>query len=206
VPLAPRNRRLSLRCAKGSLPQRCSLIARCRWRCHPPSPALKSPLQPRNSGRTTPSRAMQRDVKVFRVAVIPFVVCTATIGVPLGLCVAVARLGSRNIPSLLIGAAGGVLAAFLCAWLVALYFTLKVGPHGVYGHSFWGVRQFVGWQEIADIRTFDFFNLGFLRLYGVGRTRPVWMPLFLARRAECVQELRRVAPPGNPVLAHFHDA
>ena len=148
---------------------------------------------------------MQQAIKVFRAAVIPTFVPMATLGLPLGFCITLVKDGLPDIPSLFIGAAGGALAGLLYAWLLTLCFTLKVAPEGVYGHSFWGVRRFVGRQEIAEVRPFRFLNLRYLRLYKSGRTKPTWIALFLARRVECAQEFRRLAPSGNPVLEHFHD-
>ena len=146
---------------------------------------------------------MQQDVKVFRIAVIPAFLFIAGLGLSLYFCVMPMMFGVPDVTIMLIGAAGGALAGFLYAWIISVCFTVKFGSNGVYGHSFWGVRRFIAWQEIAEIRPFRLLNLRFLRLYRSDRTGPTWIPLFLASRSEWVEEVRRLAPSENPILEHL---
>src|SRR5438093_1557027 len=125
---------------------------------------------------------MQDDIKVFRAAVVPTFLTIAALGLPLYFCMMLLEFGLQDISGLFIGAAGGALAGFLYTWGITLCFTLKLAPEGVYGHSFWGVRRFIRWQDIGEVRPFRLLNLRYLRLYGAGKSSPTWIALFLARR------------------------
>jgi len=151
------------------------------------------------------STSPEQDVKVFRAAVLPVFTSTAALGLPLYFCIVIFTEGLHrvDVPALFIGALAGALAGLVYAWVLTLCFTLKLTPEGVLGHSVWGLRRFIRWQDLATIRPFRFFSLRYLRLYPESGNRPIWIALFLARRADFEQELERLAPPDCPIRKYL---
>jgi hypothetical protein len=147
----------------------------------------------------------QPEVRIFRVAVLPLYAAMVAIGLPPPLCLVILNEGWRQVDvgALLFGALTGALAGLLYAWLMALCFTLKLAPEGVSGHSCWGIRRFIRWQDIATVRPFRLLSLRYLRLHPQSGARPTWIALFQARNIEFKQELGRLAPPDSPVRNHL---
>lgn len=89
------------------------------------------------------------------------------------------------------------------AELVSILSPVRLSSDGIYGHSFWGKKRFVRWQEVRAVKPIRILNLRFLRIYSTGNGKVTWLPLFQARKAEFIQEIQRLAPGDNPVLNHF---
>ncbi len=92
-----------------------------------------------------------------------------------------------------------LIISFVMAWLVALFYRVGLSPGGIYGHSFWGQRRFIGWLEIKAARTIQIGNLPCVRIYG-DDGKVVWLLLFQSRTVEFREEIRRLAPPDSPIL------
>lgn len=144
---------------------------------------------------------IRQESKIFRIAVLPMFVCSAMIGIPTAFGAIILMEGFRqvNVVALFLGVLVGAPVVFLNVWLISLCFTMELTSEGVFGHSFWGIRRFIGWQDIGTVRPFHFLNLRFLRLYPPGGTCPTWIALFQAHKTEFVQELQRLLPPDSPV-------
>lgn len=97
--------------------------------------------------------------------------------------------------------AAGFAAAFSVCWscLIFLFYFAAFSLQGIYGHSFWGIRRFVGWQHITKVQIFRMLNLPFLRVYGADG-KVTWVALFQITKAEFWQEMQKFAPPNSPVL------
>jgi hypothetical protein len=143
----------------------------------------------------------QNDIKVFRERVLPVFVAIAAIALAVSFIFRILKEGLQGVDvgALLIGAVAATLASLLWAWLMTLCFTLKLSSEGVFGHSVWGIRRFVRWQDIAAVKPFRFLNLRYMRLYPHGGTPPIWITLDLAHKSEFEQELQRLAPPNSPI-------
>jgi hypothetical protein len=87
----------------------------------------------------------------------------------------------------------------ICAWAISLLYQDSFSAEGIYGHSFWGFRRFVRWQDVTSARTLRLFNLKFLRLYSTNG-QVTWLALFTAQKIIFREEIRRLAPANNPVL------
>ena len=144
-------------------------------------------------------------IMVFRARVLPVFVAMASVTLTGFFSLIISKEGLQGVDggALLIGVVVGGLGSFLYAWLLTLCFTLKLTPEGVFGHSCWGIRRFVGWQEIVAVKPFRFLNLRYLRLFQNGRACPVWMPLYQAHKSEFEQELKRLAPPNSPIRSYL---
>jgi hypothetical protein len=131
-------------------------------------------------------------------------VCVVVLGL-LGLfCVVLTVDGMHFDPrALAIGSASVPVTSLASAWLVSILFPAALSSDGVYGHSFWGSRRFVGWQDIAAARTFTLLNLRWLRIYRTGDNKVTWVALFQSHKAEFREEIRRLAPADSPVLNHL---
>jgi hypothetical protein len=87
------------------------------------------------------------------------------------------------------------------AWMLSLLCPDAFSADGIYGHSFWGRRRFVRWQDISSVQSFWLGNLRWLRVYAVDG-KITWLALFQSRDIEFRQEIKRLAPPTSPVLKY----
>jgi hypothetical protein len=135
------------------------------------------------------------------MAVRPMFFCSAMIGMPLafGAIILMEGFSQVNVVALFLAVLVGAAVGFLYVWLLSLCFTTELTSEGVFGHSFWGIRRFIRWQDIANVRPFNFLNLRCLRLYPPGDTGPTWIALFQAHKTEFMRELQRLVPPDSPV-------
>ncbi|MEJ0089929.1 MAG: hypothetical protein WDM80_09325 [Limisphaerales bacterium] len=148
---------------------------------------------------------MQKDYKVFRAAVFPPFLAFTTIGLTIFFAVEIIQDDFAHPSALVGGAIAGAFVGFLFSALItkcSSSFTVKLTPDGVQGYSIWGFKRFIQWQEIGAVRPFRLLNLRYLRLYSTHGTT-TWITLFLVHRADFDQELRRLAPPNNPILSYL---
>ena len=89
--------------------------------------------------------------------------------------------------------------ALIMSWLLAVFFPTIVTPEGIYGHSVWGNRRFIRWQDIDHVKPFKLLNLRYLRLYSKDQT-VTWINLFPANPAQYYGTLRRLAPADAALL------
>jgi hypothetical protein len=94
------------------------------------------------------------------------------------------------------------ISSLIGAWMLSILFPASLSAEGVYGHSLWGARRFVRWQDIAAARTFRLFNLHWLRIYATDG-KVTWLALFQSHKPEFSQEIQRLAPPVSPVLNYL---
>jgi hypothetical protein len=87
--------------------------------------------------------------------------------------------------------------------MLARYFPVALCSEGLYGHSVWGVRRFIRWQDVAAVNRFRIINLRWLRIYSRVDKEVVWLAMFQSRPIEFHDEIRRLAPKGNPLLNHL---
>ena len=137
----------------------------------------------------------------FRVAVKPLFTLILGFGLP-GLFCAILLIDGLNFDriALAVASAAAIPIALVAAWSLSFLFPDALSPEGVYGHSFWGRRNFVRWQDITAVRSLRILNLRWLRVYSTIESKTTWLGLFQARRVEFRQEVQRLAPPGSPVL------
>jgi len=90
--------------------------------------------------------------------------------------------------------------AWFVSWFISRFFPDIIAADGIQGHSFWGLKRFIRWQDIREARPFQLFNLRFLRLYSKQDQSVTWIGLFPARRADFVSTIQRFAPADCPLL------
>jgi hypothetical protein len=90
--------------------------------------------------------------------------------------------------------------SFILAWILSVFFPAWISSDGIYGHSFWGVRRFIRWQDIASVRRFSLLKLPWIRIYSNVDGKVTWLPLFQARPFEFRQTLKEYAPLNSPIL------
>jgi hypothetical protein len=93
--------------------------------------------------------------------------------------------------------------AFVFAVAISLFYPCSITSTGVYGHSFWGLRRYLGWNEISAAKKKRIGNLVFLSLSSKTGGAAIWLPLFQSRRAEFVETVRKSASPNHPVLSQL---
>jgi hypothetical protein len=140
------------------------------------------------------------DCRKFRAAVVPLFAFVLAGTIVVLWCLILATDGwhfDRHAAAF----ASGFEAVFSlgASWMLSLLFPDGFSEKGIYGHSFWGRRRFVGWQDVAAARTLRLFNLRFLRVYATDG-KVTWLALFQSQGAEFRQEIRRLAPPESLVL------
>ena len=113
---------------------------------------------------------------------------------------AVWRIMIYSIPMILLFA---FIWAFVGAWIFSLFFPAWISSAGIHGHSFWGIRRFIQWQDVTRVRKFTFLNLPWLRVYSRVDGKVTWLPLFQSCPIEFQEEIRRFAQPNNLFLEHL---
>jgi hypothetical protein len=146
------------------------------------------------------------DCKKFRAAVAPMSAFIFVAGMILVLIHNLISNGLHFDPSRLAFLSGFGLVALVFSigysWMISLLFPDAFSADGIYGHSFWGRRRFVRWHDIASAQTFRLGNLRWLRVYAADGNI-TWLALFQSRDIEFRQEIKRLAPPGSPVLNYL---
>lgn len=96
-----------------------------------------------------------------------------------------------------------LLFSFVFASVMSVSFPTYISVHGIHGHSFWGKRRFIGWNEIAEAKKFTMFNLKYVHLYPVASRKFLSLPLFQSSQAEFLSEIAKFAPPDSPIRNHL---
>ena len=89
------------------------------------------------------------------------------------------------------------------ACLLSRFCPTTISADGVTTQSFTGGRRFVRWQDITTAKTLRCLNLKWILAYPAGESKAIQVPLFQPRKTEFIQEIQRLAPPGNPILNHL---
>ncbi len=143
------------------------------------------------------------DCRKLRAASKPLTLFLLIVALPGLFCVVLILDGLRFDPFALIIASVFVLVISpLMALLMSHYYSASFSSEGIYGHSFWGLRRFVYWRDVVDVRRFRLLNLPWLRVYTTD-SRVTWVALFQADKTEFRREIERLAPTGHPVLNHL---
>ena len=142
--------------------------------------------------------------KEFRVAVFPFFVFLCVLGLPISFFVVLFDDGLNfNRIAVAIGAVGGIIIGLVCSWLFAKSSPLILSDDGISGHSVWGTRRFIRWQDIEKVRPFKMLNLRYLRLYARANSRVTWVAMFQAQPADFRSELERLVPLDSKILSYL---
>ncbi len=97
----------------------------------------------------------------------------------------------------------GIPFSVLLALTINRFFPVGFSPDGIFGHSLWGRRSLVRWQDISMVRKFNLANLAYLRIYSGPGGKTIWLPLFQSRSAEFQEEIRKLAPANCPILSYL---
>ena len=140
------------------------------------------------------------NIKKFRSAIIPGAIFVFVCGMTGAFCLIVIIQGWHfDFHALAIVTVVEVIYSFFASLMMSFVFPVGFSADGIYGHSFWGRRRFVSWQQIVTARTFGLFKFRFLRVYSAD-CKVTWLALFQSHDAEFRDEIRRLAPPSSPVL------
>jgi hypothetical protein len=145
----------------------------------------------------------KKDSKVFRAAVFPLSLTIAGPALVIVLCLMIRLQGWRHLDvrSLLVGGVTVELTGLACGWTISVCFPNKLEAAGVHGHSFWGVPRFIRWPDIQKATPFRYLTFRFLRLCPGDGKGATWIALSQSRRKEFEEEIRKLAPPENPIRA-----
>ena len=77
--------------------------------------------------------------------------------------------------------------AWFVSWFISRFFPDIITADGIQGHSFWGLKRFIRWQDIREARPFQLFNLRFLRLYSKQDQSVTWIGLLPLELKRCEQ-------------------
>jgi hypothetical protein len=142
------------------------------------------------------------DCRKFRAAVAPMTTFIFVGGMVILFIFIVIRDGFHFDQRVLAFVTGfALMFSIIYSFVLSLVFPAAFSLDGIYGHSFWGRRRFVRWQDISSVRKFRLVSLRWLRVYSTDE-RVIWLALFQSHGTEFRQEIRRLAPPSNPVLSH----
>ncbi len=107
-----------------------------------------------------------------------------------------------NLGGLAIAGGTCLVSSTVYSWILSVVFPAAFSADGIYGHSFWGRRRFVRWQDVASVKPIRLGNLRWLRIYAADG-KITWLAMFQARKLEFRQEFSRLAPATCPVLDYF---
>lgn len=142
----------------------------------------------------------------FRPSVLKMFVSLMAGGILLGVASAPLLVGRQiDWDALMVGCESVPFTALLMAWILSVICPDALSNEGIYGHSTWGKRQLVRWQDMADARTFTVLNLTWLRIYSTDGNKITWIALFQAHDDEFCREIQRLAPADSPVLKFTRD-
>jgi hypothetical protein len=143
----------------------------------------------------------KQELKIFRAALFPLSLAISgpALVIVLGLNFRLFGWKHLEFKSLVEAAVAVEIAGIVCAWVISVCFPNKLGPSGVWGHSFWGVPRFIRWQDIREAKPLSYLSFTFLRLYPTDGTGPTWIALSQARKQEFAEEIRKLAPPESPL-------
>jgi hypothetical protein len=96
-----------------------------------------------------------------------------------------------------------VVLSFVGSCMASYLFPDAISPEGVYGHGFWGQRQFVRWEDITAVRPLRILSLRWLRVYSRTDNKTTWLGLSHSRAIEYYQEIKRLAPSDSPILNYL---
>ena len=88
----------------------------------------------------------------------------------------------------------GIFVVYIMAFLISRFCPVGFKSGGVFGHSFWGFRSFIRWQNIKMVRPCKFFNLLFIRLYSNENSKVTWLMFSPKEPAKFRKEFLRLAP------------
>lgn len=144
-------------------------------------------------------------VKVFRLAAPRVFIFLVGVGYPVYIGSMLVRYGLRMDWRLfMLGAAAMFPTALFLAGAVSLVCpAVRLTAEGIHAQSVWGLPTFVRWQDIEEVRPFDFLNLRWLRVYSRADSIVTWLAVFQSPAEEFKQEMQRLAPTGCPVLDYF---
>jgi hypothetical protein len=144
------------------------------------------------------------NAKRFKVSVIWLSLWEFLVSAVLITCLILIQDGLKTDARALIHAIIFVLFfSFVVGWITSKVFPAWFSADGIYGHSFWGVRRFVRWQDIASVRRFTLLKLPWIRIYSSIDGQVTWLPLFQSRPAEFQQIIKEFAPLNSPILIHL---
>jgi len=144
------------------------------------------------------------DCRKFRAAITPMFVCVSVMGIFGLFCVVLILDGPHfDRHALAVASASVPVSSLVLSWLLSILYPASFSADGIYGHSFWGRRRFIRWQDVATARRFRLLNLRWLRIYTTGDSKVTWLALFQSHKADFRQEIQRLAPADSPVLNHI---
>jgi hypothetical protein len=82
-------------------------------------------------------------------------------------------------------------------------FKVKLKPSGISCFNFWGIYSFVLWDEIREVKTFNFLGLKYIRVFFRNSRIPLWVPLFIKNRRGFSKALTEFAPEDNLLRQAF---
>ena len=149
----------------------------------------------------TVANTIPSDAKIFRSAVIPMFIWLFVFVMILLLCVILA-LDGHIIWRVFLKTILIVVLPLLIITTWVFYFAFPVGisSSGIYGHSIWGFRRFIGWQDIARVKKIRVLNLEWLRIYSAVNGKVTWLAHFQKEPTKFIEEIHKQAPPNNTVL------
>lgn len=94
--------------------------------------------------------------------------------------------------------------SLLCSWVWVKLFPVGCSTGGIHGHSVWGRKRLVRWDEIETVKPWAFLNLRWLRIYSSKHGETTWIALFQSEPADLLDALAQFGPPDNALLRHLN--
>lgn len=96
------------------------------------------------------------------------------------------------------------LGALISAFIISRFYPVWIGENGLRARNFWGLARRLEWNDIERVTMIRWLIVTpVLRITSPKLRDAIWLPLFLDRQSEFVQEVRQKVPRGNPFREYF---
>ncbi len=89
--------------------------------------------------------------------------------------------------------------AVVGAYIVAKATAVKLTDDVIRGRTFWGRARSLEWPNVSDMRPLNIMGFRFLRIYPKEGGAPLWVPLFVRKKAEFLAAIESRASTGRRV-------
>ena len=154
-------------------------------------------------------KSTTQPIRFLKPAFMPFALTVFVPGFSFAVCFTTALDWSRHrayVPFIALGlsTAAGIAISLLGSWVVSKLFPGALSGGGVHGHTFWGRKSIVPWDEIVSVKPFALANLRWVLIYSSKQRKTTWFSLFQSQPADLLDAVAQLGPPDNALLRHLN--
>jgi|SRR5690554_1832861 len=97
----------------------------------------------------------------------------------------------------------GLIFVMLFSVVATYYFKITTFENHIRAYDFWGKYHSLEWRNITKVKSIQIVGLKYLRVYGDGQARPLWIPCFLRNMDEFVKDVHNKISHENPLYDYL---